>query len=208
LIIVTDSGFFNPVFVKGPDDSVPGPLVIVSAMLHTDYKRISEIHKGDNGMKRVLVAYYSNTGNTEQMARYIAEGVRIAGHEAEAKSVAEIESEKDLLGYDGYIFGCPTYHLDIPEAFKNFLDLAGKVGLVGKIGGAFDCRTHPSSSEGSAAGIIFHRMESEFKMKMTNLGPFDLKPDWLNGNKSELAGSVETIRTCQDYGRALAEMIG
>ena len=208
MIIVTDGVFFNPVLVKGPDDSAPGPLVIVSAMLHTNYKRISEIHKGDNRMKRVLVAYFSNTGNTEQMARYIAEGVRIVGHEAEIKSVAEIESEKDLLDYDGYIFGCPTYHLDIPEAFKNFLDLAGKAGLIGKIGGAFDCRTHPSSSEGSAAGIIFNRMESEFKMKMTDLGPFDLKPDWLDGNKSELVGSVETIHTCQDYGRALAEMLG
>jgi hypothetical protein len=51
-------------------------------------------------------------------------------------------------------------------------------------------------------------MESEFKMMMTNLGPFDLKPDWLDGNKSELAGSTEAIRTCQDYGRAVAEMLG
>ena len=159
-------------------------------------------------MKKVLIAYYSNTGNTEQMARYIAEGVRIAGYEAETRSVTEIESEKDLFGYDGYIFGCPTYHLDMPEAFKNFLDLAGKAGLIGKIGGAFDCRTHPSSSEGSAAGLIFNRMESEFKMKMTNLGPFDLKPDWLVGNKSESVGSVEAIHACQDYGKAFAEMIG
>jgi flavodoxin len=157
-------------------------------------------------MKRVLVVYYSSTGNTEQMARYIAEGVRIVGHGAEVKSVAEIKSEKDLFDYDGYIFGCPTYHLDVPEPFKVFLDLAGKARLVGKVGGAFDCRTHPSSDEGSAAGLIFHRMESEFKMKMTDLGPFDLKPDWLEGNKSESLGSGEAMHTCQDYGRALAEM--
>jgi flavodoxin len=158
-------------------------------------------------MKRVLVAYYSGTGNTEQMARYIAEGVRIAGHEAEVKSVAEIKMEKDLLGYDGYIFGCPTYHLNIPDPFKKFLDLAGKAGLVGKIGGAFDCRAHPSSGGGSAAGLIFDRMESEFKMKMTLLGPFDLKPDWLEGNTSGSLGSLEAIHSCQDYGRALAEIL-
>jgi len=159
-------------------------------------------------MKRVLIAYYSNTGNTEQMAGYIAEGVRIAGCEAETRNITEIVSKKDLSGYDGYIFGCPTYHLDMPEAFKNFLDLAGEAGLVGKLGGAFDCRTHPSSSEGSAAGLIFNRMESEFKMKMTSLGPFDLKPDWLEGNKLESIGSMGAIHTCQDYGKAFAEMLG
>jgi flavodoxin len=159
-------------------------------------------------MKRVLVAYYSNTGNTEQMVQYIAEGVRIAGHEAEVKDIVEIKSEKDLLNYDGYIFGCPTYHLDIPDPFKKFLDdIAGKAKLVGKIGGAFDCRTHPSSGEESAAGLIFNRMESEFKMKMTDLGPFDLKPDWFASNKSESVGSMEAIHACQDYGRALAAML-
>jgi flavodoxin len=158
-------------------------------------------------MKRVLVAYYSHTGNTEKMARYIAEGVRIAGHEAEARSIAEIKSGKDLLGYDGYILGCPTYHLDIPNPFKTFLDLFAKADLVGKIGGAFDCRTHPSSDEVSVAGMIFNRMESEFKMKMTALGPFDLKPDWLQGNASESLSSLEAIHTCQDYGRTLAEML-
>jgi flavodoxin len=176
-------------------------------MLHTNHKHIAGIREGDNRMKRVLVAYYSNTGNTARMAQYIAEGVRIVGPEAEVKSVAEIESEKDLLDYDGYIFGCPTYHLDIPEPFKKFLDLAGKAGLAGKIGGAFDCRTHPSSSEESASGLIFSRMESGFKMRMTDLGPFDLKPDWLEGDTSESLGSLETVHTCQDYGKAVAEMI-
>ena len=159
-------------------------------------------------MKRVLIAYYSHTGNTEKMARYIAEGLRIAGHEAEVRSIAEIKSGKDLLGYDGYIFGCPTYHMDIPKPFKTFLDLAAKVDLMGKIGGAFDCRTHPSSNETSVAGMIFTRMESEFKMKMTPLGPFDLKPNWLQGNASESLSSLEAIQACQDYGRVFAEMFG
>jgi len=36
-------------------------------------------------MKKVLVAYVSLTGKTQQMAEYIAEGIRISGHEAETK---------------------------------------------------------------------------------------------------------------------------
>ena len=31
-------------------------------------------------MKKVLVSYFSRTGKTQQMAEYIAEGVRISGH--------------------------------------------------------------------------------------------------------------------------------
>ena len=153
------------------------------------------------------MAYYSSGGTTKQMAEIIAEGVRIAGHEAEVKSVLEIREKDGLLGYDGYILGCPTYHLDMPDAFKEFLSLVQTASLEGKVGGAFDCRTHPSSGEGSAAGTIFDIMESNCKMKMTNLGPFDLKPDWLEA-KGETIESFEGFHACHDYGRALGEMLG
>ncbi|MDZ7582057.1 MAG: flavodoxin domain-containing protein [Deltaproteobacteria bacterium] len=60
-------------------------------------------------MKRVLIAYASRTGKTEEMANYIAEGIRFSGNNAVLKKISE-EKEKDLAGYDGYVFGCPTYH--------------------------------------------------------------------------------------------------
>ena len=44
-------------------------------------------------MAKVLIAYMSFSGTTEQMAAYIAEGVRIAGHEAELRKAPEIKSE-------------------------------------------------------------------------------------------------------------------
>jgi flavodoxin len=157
-------------------------------------------------MKKVLVAYYSSTGRTKQMAELIAEGVRIAGHEAEAVNISQLKEKNDLIGYDGYIFGCPTYHLDMPESFKEFLSMAEAAGLEGKVGGAFDCRTHPSSAEGSAAGLIFDMMESKFQMRMTNLGPFDLKPDWLEA-KGETVESSEGSHACHVYGKAVGEML-
>jgi flavodoxin len=158
-------------------------------------------------MKKVLIAYYSNTGTTKQMAELVAEGVRIAGHEADVINVSQIPDKSLLLGYDGYIFGCPTYHLDMPESFKDFLSMAQTAPLEGKIGGAFNCRTHPSSGEGSAAGLIFDIMELKCKMKMTSLGPFDLKPDWLEA-KGETIESFEGFHACHDYGKAVGEMLG
>jgi flavodoxin len=56
-------------------------------------------------MKKVLVVYVSRTGNTQKMAEYIAEGIRFSGNEADIKKTTEIKNEKDLEGYDGYVFG-------------------------------------------------------------------------------------------------------
>jgi flavodoxin len=152
-------------------------------------------------MKKVLIAYFSKTGTTETMAEYIAEGVRIAGHAVELKKVSDVKTEKDLTGYDAYIFGCPTYFLDMPEPFKRFLSVAEKVDLNGKIGGAFSSRAHPSSGEGiGAARSLFETMESRLKMRMTNLGPFDLQ--------GGLTEKEQDMHTCQDYGKAVAEMLG
>ena len=151
-------------------------------------------------MKKILVAYFSRSGTTETMAQYIAEGVRITGHEVELKKIADVTSEKDLAGYDGFIFGCPTYHLDMPEPLRRFLSIAEKTGLSGKAGGAFSSRTHPSSGGGGAAAQIFDLMESKLKMRMTNLGPFELE--------GSLVGKEQDMHTCQDYGKSVAAILG
>jgi flavodoxin len=151
-------------------------------------------------MAKVLVVYFSNSGTTERMAEYVAEGVRIAGHEANVRKTSEIASVHDLAGYDAYIFGCPTYHLDVPEPFASLLDAAGKAGLQGKAGGAFSTRSHPSSGDGGAAERVFDIMESALGMRMTELGPFDVKADVVNG--------PDGARACQEYGKSVARMLG
>ena len=39
------------------------------------------------------VIYWSGTGNTEQMAQAVAEGIKAAGQEVEVKSVSEVSVE-------------------------------------------------------------------------------------------------------------------
>ncbi len=151
------------------------------------------VREGGLTMKKILVAYESRTGNTEKMAEYIAEGVRIAGHGAELKRINTIKSEKDLLGYDGYVFGCPTYHRDMTNSMKTFLFLAQKASLQGKVGGAFGSYTH----SGDAPRSIFDTMEYVFKMNMVGLGSFNLK--------EHLVPTKDGMRACHDYGRGIAE---
>ena len=145
---------------------------------------------------KVLIAYFSLTGKTEKMAEYIAEGVRFSGQEAVAKKILDIKSANDLTGYDGYIFGSPTYHRDMAEPMKTFLFLARKANLKGKIAGAFGSYTH----SGDAPAIIFDTMQYVYKMEPFDLGSFNLK--------EAVVETSEGMRSCQDYGRVFGEKLG
>jgi flavodoxin len=146
-------------------------------------------------MKKMLIAYVSRTGNTAKMADYIAEGVRFAGSTAVVKKVAEIKDANDLGGYDGYIFGCPTYHKDMTASMKTFLFLAEKANLTGKIGGAFASHTH----SGESGPMIADTMQHVFKMDMVDLGALSLKQDIVNTD--------EGLKACQEYGKNVGEKL-
>ena len=146
-------------------------------------------------MKNVLIAYVSRTGKTEQMAKYAAEGVRFSGHTAELKKISEIKNEKDFAEFDGFIFGCPTYHRDMTDNMKTFLFLAQKANLEGKVGGAFGSHTHT----GDAPKLIFDTMEFVYKMDMVNLGPFPLK--------ESVVDTTEGMQACQEYGKAIGKKL-
>ena len=89
---------------------------------------------------RILVAYYSRTGNTEQMARSVVEGSkRVPGVVATLKKVSEV-SKEDLDAADGIILGCPTYFANVPGEMKTIIDdwnWKMKVDFTDKVGGAF-----------------------------------------------------------------------
>lgn len=143
-------------------------------------------------MHKLLVAYISRTGMTEKMANYIAEGIRIAGHAVDVKKIAQIKKEAELEGYDGYVLGCPTYHRDMTQGMKNFLFLAQKANLVGKMGGAFCSHTH----SGESGPMIYDTMQYVYKMDMVDLGALSLKEHTID--------TQEGIKACQDYGKAIA----
>jgi NAD(P)H dehydrogenase (quinone) len=89
---------------------------------------------------RILVAHYTRSGYTAEMARGVAEGVA-AVPEAEAiiLPVSEI-SKEDLEAADGIVLGCPTYFANIPGEMKVALDdwnWKMKVDFTDKVGGAF-----------------------------------------------------------------------
>lgn len=58
-------------------------------------------------MKKIAVVYWSGTGNTEAMARALAEGAGSAGAEADIFACADFDAVK-LDAYDAVAFGCPS----------------------------------------------------------------------------------------------------
>ena len=92
-------------------------------------------------MNKVAIVYWSGTGNTEQMAQAVAEGVKNAGGEADVLTCAEFDSAK-LADYGAVAFGCPAMgaeQLEEGEFEPMFADLEGslsgvKVALFGSYG--------------------------------------------------------------------------
>ncbi len=146
-------------------------------------------------MKKVLVAYTSRAGTTEKMAQYLAEGVRMAGGEAVLEKISRLKNEKEIAGYDGYLFGCPTYHKDMTQGMKQFLFLAQQAELSTKAGGAFGSHTH----SGESAPMIYDTMEHVFKMNVSELGPLNLT--------EAMMGTDEGTKACQQYGKNLTEKL-
>ena len=104
------------------------------------------------GTVRVLVAYYSLTGNTEKMAEGVVEGVKqVRGAAVNLKQVEEV-TKQDLEDADGIILGCPAYYGTIPGKMKVVIDDWSwklKVDFTDKAGGAF------STGGGQAGGKEF-----------------------------------------------------
>ena len=144
-------------------------------------------------MANVLIVYATRTGETQNIAELIAEGIRFSGHQAKVASVKEIKNEADLEGYDGYVFGSSTYHGEMLQGMKTFLFLAENANLAGKAGGAFGSFRW----SGEANDRIFDTMKHIFKMDMVG--------DTLRLKSSSLGGGLQMA---QEYGKQIAKKLG
>ena len=143
-------------------------------------------------MGKALVVYATRTGETQDMAERIAEGIRFQGAEAKVVNVTAVKKESDLEGYDAYVFGSPTYHGEIMQGMKTMLFLAQKVGLENKGGGAFGA----FGWSGEAPDRIFETMKHVLNMDMVS-APLRLKSITLGGG----------TQMAQDYGREIGKKL-
>jgi len=144
-------------------------------------------------MTKALIVCATRTGETRQIGELIAEGLRIAGAEADVKDVKFIKQQSDFEGYDALVLGSATYHGDMMQPMKTLLFLAENTDLEGKTGGAFGA----FGWSGEAPDRIYDTMKNIFKMDMV-AQPLRLKTSAMGGG----------IQMAQDYGREIAGKIG
>lgn len=65
-------------------------------------------------MSKIIVAYWSQSGNTEAMAEAVAAGVKEAGKECEVRSVSDM-SASELENEASFALGCPAMGAEVLE---------------------------------------------------------------------------------------------
>ena len=109
---------------------------------------------------KTAVIYWSGTGNTEAMARAVAEGMTAAGAEAALLTPDQVQPG-DLNAYGAIAFGCPAMGSEVLEEmeFQPMFDackrsLGGKrVALFGSYGWGDGEWMRTWESDCAAAGI-------------------------------------------------------
>jgi len=110
---------------------------------------------------KLLILYYSQTGNTQKMARAVEEGAKsVAGVNVELKYFAKPE---ELADAEGIILGTPTYHHDVSMDMKKLLEEVAvkRINLKGKVGAAFGSY----GWSGEAPRMLLEIMRNKFEME-------------------------------------------
>ena len=135
------------------------------------------------------VIYWSGTGNTEQMAQAVAEGIKAAGQEVEVKAVSEI-SVDEAAQYDKLALGCADMGVEQLEEmeFEPFYnDLEGKIS--GKQIVIF-------GSYGWGSGEWMTTWEEQVKEAGADL--------FENGLIINETPDEDGLNTCEDFGKRFA----
>jgi flavorubredoxin len=143
-------------------------------------------------MPKILILYYSRTGNTEKMAKAVSEGIKaLPGFEVELTYHANPESLKD---YDAIVVGVPTYHHDMTMDIKQLFEEAAakNLNLKGKLGAAFGSY----GWSGEAPKLVLEIMKNRFGMDV-------IEPPLLIRYTPDQAG----LEKCREFGRKISERL-
>ena len=147
---------------------------------------LEDAEKGRVPLAKVLVAYYSMTGNTFRVAQAVEEGARGAGAETRLRKVKELLPQEALAGNagwqkyaaastdvaeasladlewaDGYVFGSPTRYGALSAQLKAFFDSSGPLWgqgkLANKAAAAFTGAMNPHGGQETTLMTIYNVM--------------------------------------------------
>jgi flavodoxin I len=143
-------------------------------------------------MAKLLVAYASMTGNTEEIAELIVEGIKQGGHEVDLKSVTDCNAS-DVLDYDGVLIGVYTWgDGELPDEFLDFYEELDELDLSGKRAAVFGSgdtsyEQYCGAVDLAAAKLLERGAEVSPEMLKIEYSPMEQEKD-----------------TCRDFGKRFA----
>jgi len=149
--------------------------------------------------KRLLIAYYTGTGNTKRMADAIGKGAERLGVTVEVKRVEEC-SLSDLAEADGIVIGSPTYFSNVAWQVKKLIDESialyrGGHQLRDKVGGCFTSSGTRRDGK-DCIRMLELALGLHHRLKMV---PGIIR---VSGDREE-----EVAQRCQKYGTEIARQI-
>jgi flavodoxin I len=141
---------------------------------------------------KILVLYYSRTGNTEKMAKAVAEGAKSV--QGAIVELSYSVSAEELGNFDAILVGAATYHHDMPVGFKSFFEEVAvkNISLKGKVGAAFGSY----GWSGEAPKLVIEIMKNKFEMDVTE-PPLSIRYE------PDQAG----LEKCMELGKRIAERL-
>ena len=140
-------------------------------------------------MAKVLVAYASLTGNTEEMAELIAEGIRQGGGEAVLKSVTDCNAV-EINAYEGVLLGAYTWgDGELPDEFLDFYEELDDLDLSAQKTAAF--------GSGDTGYDIYCGAVDQIEEKLKERGAQILQ----DSLKIEYGPSTQEKEVCRQFGR-------
>jgi len=154
-------------------------------------------------MAKLLVTYYSRSGNTQKMAELISKAAgEVAGVEVTLRPVGEL-TPGDLLGFDGIVIGSPVYYGTMAAEVKKLLDesVSHHGQLEGKVGGAFASSGGPGGGNETTVldivkALLIHGMVVKGDPKGDHYGPIAVG-----------APDARSQKECARFGRRTAELV-
>lgn len=112
-------------------------------------------------MSKLAIVYHSAHGHTEYIARQVLVGAQdVEDVEAQLVKAEDIARTPDeLIAYDGFILGSPTYLGGVSGPFKSFMDATGRLWrtqrLRGKLAAGFTVSSLPAGDKQSTLLSMF-----------------------------------------------------
>jgi NAD(P)H dehydrogenase (quinone) len=149
--------------------------------------------------RKVLIVYYSGSGNTQKVAEAIAEAMKASGMNVTIESAVKFDVSR-LPNYDSIVLGSPTYFSNMAWQVKKVVDESivhyrgGK--LKGKVAGIF-----------TSAGTLKDGRDC-LKMIEVALGYHHGMKVVEGFLRVDGESDKEVKKRCQEYGKKLVREIG